>query len=335
MKTMLTRQERLALLLYLMGDEATDMAREGITGPARVELDQALDDFRDYPPSPEEIDLVIDDFEHYFRLALQNKEQSGADGDYDDEDGPRIFQIAEEAFDVELEPIKKFEQPKLTGDVISDLNRMHPYQVAQALKAELPAASAIVLRKLANEHAAKTLELMPDFLRPKVFLELAKPSKVTLMIQQRIFNKTLEMALKVEEREIEVDCSQKMSNMMRSLPRALRGPMLDELAKRDKALSESVRSLLYRFEDLNRLEDRDMQKLLGQCQTDQLVLALQQVEPELLEKVLGNMSKRAKEALQEEIEFKANAADDEIEEARKAVAKTLGTLCESGEVSID
>ncbi|OYP32291.1 FliG C-terminal domain-containing protein [Rhodopirellula sp. MGV] len=334
MKTMLTRQERLALLLYLMGDEATEMARQGIAGPARAELDQALQDFRDYPPSDDEIELVVDDFENYFRLALQNKAQT-PDQEGEDEEGLRIFQIAEESFDVELEPIKKFERPKLSGDVIRDLNQMHPYQVAQALKDELPAASAIVLRKLANEHAAKTLEFLPELVRPKVFLELARPSKVTLMIQQRIFAKTLEIALSVEEREIEVECSKKMANMMRSLPRPLRGPMLDELQKRDKALCESVRSQLYRFEDLNRLSDRDMQKLLGQCQTDQLVLALQQVEPELLEKVLGNMSKRAKEALQEEIEFKANAADEDIEESRTGVAKTLGTLCESGEVSID
>ncbi|MDM4014515.1 FliG C-terminal domain-containing protein [Roseiconus lacunae] len=334
MKTMLTRQERLALLLYLMGDEATQMAREGIPASARAEVDQALEDFREYPPEQDEIDLVVEDFENYFRMALQNQPQA-ADGEDDDEDGPRIFQIAEETFDVELEPIKKFEKPRLTGDVIRDLNQMHPYQVAHALKDEHPTAAAIVLRKLANEHAAKTLEFLPELIRPKVFLELARPSKVTLMIQQRIFAKTLELALSVEEREIEVESSQKMANMMRSLPRSLRGPMLDELQKRDKALSESVRNLLYRFDDLNRLSDRDMQKLLGQCQTDQLVLALQDVEPELLEKVLSNMSKRAKEALQEEIEFKANAPAEEIEEARSAVAKTLGTLCEAGEVSID
>jgi flagellar motor switch protein FliG len=74
---------------------------------------------------------------------------------------------------------------------------------------------------------------------------------------------------------------------------------------------------------------------LGQCQTDSLVCALQQVDESLLTSVLSNMSKRAKESLQEEMEFKANASEEEIEEARTTIARTLASLCESGEVKID
>ena len=111
--------------------------------------------------------------------------------------------------------------------------------------------------------------------------------------------------------------------------------MLDELEKRDRELAEAVRNKLYRFEDIEKLADRDLQKLLGQCQTDTLVCALQQVEESLLTFVLSNMSKRAKESLQEEMEFKANASEEEIEDARAAIARTLAALCESGEVKMD
>src|SRR6056297_2637897 len=127
MKTMmLTRTERLALLLHLMGDEATDMARQGLSGEKLEELDQSLKDFREYPPSQDEIDLVLGDFEDYFRMALQSAQQSAPAPD--DATGPKILQIPEEAFDVELEPTKRFEPPKLTGDTVRDLNQMHPYQ---------------------------------------------------------------------------------------------------------------------------------------------------------------------------------------------------------------
>jgi flagellar motor switch protein FliG len=334
MKTMmLTRTERLALLLHLMGDEATEMARQGLSGEKLEELDQSIKDFRDYPPHQDEIDLVLGDFEDYFRMALQTAQQSKAESD--DADGPKILQIPEEVFDVELEPTKRFEPPKLTGDTVRDLNQMHPYQVAQALKHEHPAAAAIVLRKLANEHAAKTLEFMPELVRPNVFLQLASPSKVTPLIQERVLTKALELALRVEEREGEQETSDQMANLMRSLPRPLRKPMLDELADRDKELADAVRNKLYRFEDIEKLADKDLQKLLGQCQTETLVCALQQVEESLLTFVLSNMSKRAKESLQEEMEYKANASEEEIEDARSTIARTLATLCESGEVRMD
>lgn len=337
MNVMLTRSERLALLLHLMGDEATKMAREGLTGEPLNELDQALKDFESHPPSQAEVDMVLGDFENYFHMAMQtiDKPDQRRGHDEDDEDGPKILQIAEETFDVELEPTKRFEPPKLTGNTIRDLNQMHPYQVAQALKNENPVAAAIVLRKLANEHAAKTLEFLPELVRPNVFLELAQPAAVTPMIQERVLTKALEMSMKVEERELEQETTEQMANLMRSLPRSLRKPMLDELEKRNSELADTVRNQLYRFEDIEKLNDRDVQKLLGQCQTDALVCALQQVEETLLTFILSNMSKRAKESLQEEMEFKTNATKEEIQEARSAIAKILAGLCESGEVKID
>ena len=65
-----------------------------------------------------------------------------------------------------------------------------------------------------------------------------------------------------------------MAKLIRSLPRTVRTPMLDELAKQDKALADRRQKQLYQFEDLQRLEDRDLQKVLGQCRTDVLVLCL-------------------------------------------------------------
>src|SRR6056297_2916960 len=116
MKMMLTRTERLALLLHLMGDEATEMARAGLSGEPLEDLDQAIKDFRDYPPNQDEVDLVLDDFENYFQLALQSAQKPNrqTETEEDPADGPKLLQISEEAFDVELEPTKKFERPHLT-----------------------------------------------------------------------------------------------------------------------------------------------------------------------------------------------------------------------------
>ncbi len=335
--TMLTRSERLALLLNLLGEDATALARSGLHGESLDELETALSDFQDYPASEEEIDLVLDDFESYFKLSLesfQRRETLEAELPEKQIEEPTILQIAEEHFQVDLEPTKKFEPPELTGNTIHDLNRVHPYQVAQALSIESPTVISLVVRKLADEHAAKTLEYLPEPMRPGIFLKLARPSAAKKLVQERVLQTILASALEIEERQADEKASEKMAKMMRSLPRSVRRPMFDELARQDQTLADAVKQQLYQFEDLQRLGDRDLQKVLGQCRTDILVLALQQVDESLLGKVLSNMSKRAKESLQEEMEYKSNAKPEEIDAGRAEVLKILVELDESGAITI-
>ena len=337
--TTLTRPERLALLMNLLDDDVAALLRQGIEGEKLQEVEAALADFEQYPASTDEIDAVLDDFESYFSLAMQTVGDELQDSHEDEveekkEQEGQVLHVPEEQFEVEIEPTKTFEKPKLTGDTQLDLNRVHPYQVAQALKVESPSIIAVVVSKLADEHAAKTLELLPDPLRPAVFLKMAKPSSIKPMVLERILGTILDSALLVEQREEEGDASAKMATLIRSLPKAVRAPVMEELAAQDEELANEVKGQLYQFEDLGTLEDRDLQKVLGKSRTDVLVFALQQVEEELLQSVLANMSKRAKASLLEEMEFKANAKEEEIEEARAEVVKTLIELDESGAITL-
>ena len=335
--TMLTRPEKLALLLNLLGDDAVEIAKNGLPGGLSSDLNTALADFQQYPPSQEEIDLVLDDFEAYFSLAMKAVDSAIDGDDADDDDAvpaPKLMQVREDQFEVDLEPSKKFTALQLSGNAILDLNRLHPYQVAHALRAERPEVIAIVISKLASEHAAKTLECLPDAVRPGVFMGLAKPPETKPLIQDAVLKQTLETAVTVEERQVEEETSQKMASLMRSLPKPVRAPMLEQLVSSDPAMAEEVKKLLYQFDDLMRLEDRDLQKILGQCQTDSLVVALQGADESLLGRILGNMSKRAKESLQEEMEFKTNAKQEEIDEGRAEVVAILVSLDESGEITL-
>ncbi|MFN3191428.1 MAG: FliG C-terminal domain-containing protein [Aureliella sp.] len=338
---MLTRPERLALLLNILGDEATEMAKSGLTGDALSDLEAAIKDFEEYPPSNDEVQTVLEDFEQYFELAMQTsakvlEEEAAKEAEEEEEViKPRILEVPEDEFDVEIEPTRIFPDPLLSGNVAKDLSILHPYRVAQVLRHENPLTVSLVVRHLANEHAAKTLELIPDEMRAAIFLNLALPVNVKPIVLQRIFETTRDLALLVEERKDEEESSAKMANLMRSMPKTLRGPMMEELNKKDSKLSDKVKKLLYRFEDLKRINDKDMQQLLANCRSETLVMALQKVDEDLLARVLGNMSKRAKEALQEEIEFAANAKQEEIDQGREEIVRVLAELDESGKISIE
>ena len=140
------RSEQLALLLNLLGEEATSAALASMDGESSQPVKAALEDFKVQPPTQEEVEFVLDDFEKYFRFAM---ETIGEDEQHDDSESQHetpILQIAEERFDVSLEPIKKFTAPELTGNIVHDLNRMHPYQVAYAIRDDYPITIAAVVR---------------------------------------------------------------------------------------------------------------------------------------------------------------------------------------------
>jgi flagellar motor switch protein FliG len=253
----------------------------------------------------------------------------------EEEAAPKLMEIPEEEFEVELEPIKKFHQPELSGEIEKDLNRLHPYRVSYAIQRENPATIALILSYLATEHAAKTLEFLPDDVRPMVFLCLAQPADVTSSVVDCVLASTLKAALLVEEREPEEDNVNEMIQLMRSVPKRVRVPMLQELLKTDEVLGNEVKSQLFQFSDIDRLSDKDIQQVLGQATSDALVLALQNTDKELVDRIFGNMSKRARESLAEEMEFKADATEEEILEGRTEVVKVMVALEDEGAISFE
>ena len=335
--TTINRHEQLALLLELLGDDAKQAALANLDRKVAGEIKRAFQEFEKHPPLPEEIDFVIDDFEKFFRFALERVDPDDLETARSIDRGSdknMILQIAEENFDVSLEPTKKFNAPELTGNLIHDLNLMHPYQVACAVENDLPVIIALVIRNLATEHAAKTLEFLAQKTRSEVFVELSKPSMATPIVADQIIKTALDRALEIDERRQTEDSNEQMVSLLRSLPKDVRTPMFEELKKANEQLAEEVKSKLYQFDDLNRVEDRDLQKILAQTSSSDLVLALQGADEELIRRILKNMSQRASDALKEEMEFATNAKQEEIDGGRTAVVKILAELDESGAISL-
>lgn len=333
----ISKSEQIALLLNLLGDDATSTALAGMDSGTSREIKSALDDFESHPPTQEEIDFVLDDFEKYFRFAMETL--SVAEAQTPETQVPEEPEPEPDILPMVSEPVEKtsnqFPEIELSGDAIKDLCRLDPYQISHALRDESPTAVAIVVRSLPTERAAKVLEQLPDAVRSTVFLMLAQPSATTIKIQDCVLQATLECALQVKERLPDNDIAAQMVTLIRSLPKNVRLPMLEQLMSQDEELHAKVKSQMYQFDDINQLGDRDIQKVLGQTSSDSLVVALQEADPELVERILKNMSKRARETLQEEMEFKTNVKQDEIDEGRDAIVKVLVELDEAGEISLD
>ncbi len=108
--------------------------------------------------------------------------------------------------------------------------------------------------------------------------------------------------------------------------------ILENLERKDAALAEAVRAKLFVFEDITTLEDRGVQLVLRQVETGDLAVALKGVTDVVREKVLSNVSERARENLLEEIELLGPQRVSAVEEARAKVVQVIRALEESGQI---
>ena len=99
-------------------------------------------------------------------------------------------------------------------------------------------------------------------------------------------------------------------------------------------LGGELEDLMFVFEDLLEVDNRGVQALLREVSTDSLVVALKGASDEIKQKIYGNMSKRAAEMLQEDLEAKGPVRVSEVELAQKEIIAVARRLAESGEISL-
>jgi flagellar motor switch protein FliG len=110
--------------------------------------------------------------------------------------------------------------------------------------------------------------------------------------------------------------------------------VLETLAQSDEDLAEEIRALLFTFEDIVKLEDREMQAVLKGVEDADLTLALRGVPDEVRDKVLANVSERRAELLVEEMEYQPPQRKKVVEEAQSRVVAEVRRLEEEGEITV-
>jgi len=327
-----TSNEKLALLLNVLGEEVVSSALQEMPQSRATELAKLVNEFRTDPPTSEEIEFVVDDFLKYFRFAVQTlglDDQASA-GDRQNSGGKKQVPANSPAAEVVY-----FPQIQLTDDPVADLNKLDPYQVFKALEKDHPKTIAMVLRKLEVKQAAKVMEQLVADVRATAVVFMTQDSTVPLPIVNQVLKTIAAKAQSFEYRVIESDVAQSIADLLRSLPKTLRVELTEELMSKNAELGEIVKSRLYVFKDILRLDDRNIQKLLSQIQTDWLISALQKCDETLSSKLLANLSKRARESVLEEMEYKQGISEEEIDAARAEIVGVLAKLDESGEIKMD
>lgn len=227
-------------------------------------------------------------------------------------------------------------QASMAGHSFDFLQQADARQVVSLLDGEHPQTIALVLAHLRPEHASAILAGLPNDLRADVahriaLMERASPDVVAVVAESMQRKASAVLA----PRELAaVGGVQPLVEIINRADPTTEKAILEGLSERDEELAEQVRSLMFVFADVVLLEDRAVQLVLRQVETGTLSQALKGAGPEVREKVLRNMSERARENLLEEIELLGPVRLSQVEEARAAIVQVIRGLEESGQIVV-
>jgi flagellar motor switch protein FliG len=211
-----------------------------------------------------------------------------------------------------------------------------PDQVYAFLRGEHPQTTALVIANLpTTELAAKVMALIPSDEQADVAIRIAlmgqTPPDVVKDVA-RVMEAKLETVLRQEYSAAGGVGS--LAEILNNSDRGTERNVLEHLAEANAELAEEVRSLLFVFEDLLKLDDRTIQLILKEVDQKDLALALRGASDEVKERILANMSQRAAEMLREEMEFMQPQRRRVIEEAQSKVVGVVRRLEDAGTIHL-
>src|SRR6202034_41646 len=183
-----------------------------------------------------------------------------------------------------------------TGQGIEALKWMDAKAVAQIISGEHPQIAAIVLSHLDAEQSASVLPLLTEEMRTEVLMRIATLNEVpqtALTELDQLVEKQANVAPPSPLRRI--GGARTVADILNAMERDKSGEELGKIEKADTEMHQQIKDLLFVFENLMDIDDRGIQALLREVGSDTLAVALRGAEPEVQEKILKNMSKRAAE----------------------------------------
>ncbi len=224
---------------------------------------------------------------------------------------------------------------QMAGNRFGALVSRKPEDIARMLVGESSSVVAVVLRFLPSQLASETLSHIKEDVRRKVVVQIATaelpPERVIDQIEQHLVARLPASAKRKQDDKERIDA---LVSIMQRSSKEVADAMLDELGKQDATLADLVRDRMFVFEDIARLDDASVRRIMQELDNGVLSTALRKASDEVRERFLSNMSRRAADGLQEEMEYAGKMPFSEVLAKQKQVVQVARSLAEQGEIKI-
>jgi flagellar motor switch protein FliG len=206
--------------------------------------------------------------------------------------------------------------------------------LAAYLKNEYPQTIAVVLSKIAADHASRVLAVLPESLA----LEVVQRMLALDSVQKEILEK-IEATLRTEfmstlNQTKRRDSHEQMAEIFNSFDRQTETKFMTALEENDRDAAERIKALMFTFEDLAKLPGAALQVLVQRVDKKDLALALKGANEQVRETFYANMSARAGKMLKDEMATMGPVRLKDVDEAQGRMVATSKDLSARGEIVI-
>lgn len=216
---------------------------------------------------------------------------------------------------------------------IEGLKWMSSGAVAELVKNEHPQIIATILVHLERDQASEILGHLAERTRNDVLLRIATLDGIQPTALQEL-NDVLSKLL-VGSKNIKnapMGGIRAAAEILNFMPGTQESAVIDGIKEFDAELAQKIVDEMFVWENLLEIDDRGIQMLLKEVQSESLILALKGSSAELREKIFGNMSQRAGEMLREDLEAKGMVRVSEVESQQKEILKVVRRLADEGQI---
>jgi flagellar motor switch protein FliG len=218
---------------------------------------------------------------------------------------------------------------------MNSLRWLEPEALMNMLKDEHPQIIAITMAHMDQSQAASLLKQMSPELQNDIVMRIANMQTIpqaAMRQLQVVLKKKLSVTATFKNRKI--DGAMTVAGIMNGLDSESETRILESVAKKDEPLSGKIQDLMFVFSNLIKISDKGVQLLLREVSSDILPLALKGADGDVREKILGNMSKRAREMLLEDMELRGPVKLSEVEAAQKDILAAARKLADNGQIDL-
>jgi flagellar motor switch protein FliG len=214
------------------------------------------------------------------------------------------------------------------------LKWVDPKTLSNFLMTEHPQTASLILALLDATQAAEVVAILPDNVKEDVLKRIAITEKIPESAISEL-EEVLRHQLDINKgKGRKIGGIKAVAEILNHSDRSTEQLVLEKLEKENQKLADSIRQLMFVFDDLIQVDDKGIQSVLKEVRTEDLSLALKTATAGLKEKIFRNMSQRAGQILKEEMETRGPAKVSDVEKAQQTIVKIARRLEAEGKIAL-
>ncbi|MGE5499341.1 MAG: flagellar motor switch protein FliG [Syntrophothermus sp.] len=216
------------------------------------------------------------------------------------------------------------------------LKKADSAQLINFLNKEHPQTIALILSHLNPEQTANALKELPDNLRADVAYRIATLGKISPQTLKQIERVVDELAgFTMNQSMSKTGGPKSLAKILNRTSVSVSKEIINNIQEKDEEVAHEIKRLMFLFDDIINIQDKDIQRILREVDRKDLALSLKVADERLKQKIFANMSERAADLLKEELQYMGPVRLKEVEAAQAKIVDVVKTLEENEEISLN